>query len=68
MIRERCVGADCESTLPGTEEYYENHGNYCTRCEWKANRNMLQRMLEQRLKNTVWNSPDEADEAMLLLN
>ena len=35
-IKKRCVS--CGYKLPGTEEYYNEYGNYCKMCSGAANR------------------------------
>lgn len=35
--KERCVGYMCGRHIPGTENYYWEHGNWCKHCEHEIN-------------------------------
>lgn len=53
MIKTKCVSSGCNNDLPGTQEYYEIHGNYCFKCIYEINKKLGNHNMSKSLRNRL---------------
>lgn len=53
MIKTRCVCSGCKNELPGTQGYYEMHGNYCLKCINQINKKLGYKEIKSSFRNKL---------------